>query len=423
MLKHTCISILTLLLGTLPCVMWGTYDLSVTPGNLAMGVMVGNTCARTILVNNTGAGSAPYSLMMLPTSLLADQQAYYPFNGYFQDMFTLDAGNPGNCAFVADRHGIASSALRFNGNSIYTARDFGLEDTFGISFWARPEVDGTVIPQGYYYFGLSANYILGPDWGGYGNRAGLGIALNRQGMMVIEHAAGYMPCLFSYSADLSAWHHYTVLFHNHVPSVYIDGVLVGTGITSQRQTTYLSHVFGSYAYGSYTGKLDDVCVFGGMLSGDQITALHQYSDNRYRFDPAFGTIPAASSQSVIAGLVDAGLPVGTYEDTVVLCQPGDPIQFGNFAATLAVSSVGPKSPGGISITRQPDGDYLLSWQYVTQNTLNEPFFPTLYRVYGGTAADEPFLIPIGSSGQNSFLVDADALPPGIERYFFHVKAE
>lgn len=423
MIRQTGILVFVVFIWVLPFAMWGTYDLGVTPGNLNMSVVVGSTCSRSISVNNTGEGSTPYSLMTLPATLLEDQRAYYPFNGYYQDMFTLDAGSTYNCAFVADRHGIANSAIRFNGASNYTSRLFGLESTFGISFWAQPETDGGVIAAGYYNHALNTNYILGPDWGGYDNRAGLGIGLNRQGLMVIEHANNYMPCLFSYSGDLSGWHHYIVLFQNQTPIVFIDGVLVGTGIPSQRQISYLSNSFGSYVYGSFTGKMDDLCVFGEQLLGDQITALYQYSDKRYRFEPAFGTIPAGYSQSVTASMVDASLPIGTYEDTILLCQPGDPIQFGNFAATLIVSSVGPKAPEGLCITRLQDGDYRLDWQYVTQNTLNQPFYPGQYYIYGSTLAEGPFLSIVGSTEQNSFVVDADSLPPGNARYFFHVRAE
>lgn len=115
--------------------------------------------------------------------------------------------------------------------------------------------------------------------------------------------------------------------------------------------------------------------------------------------------------------------LGSYTDAIILCQPGDPVQFGNFTASLIVSSVGSKAPEGLNITRQPDGNFLLSWQYVTQNTLDQPFYPSLYRVYGGGDAGAPLLSIIGNTEQNSLLVDGDTLPPGDGGYFFYVKAE
>ncbi len=409
----------------LPLGLVAQAQLSVSPSSVEIGIASGNTYQRSIEIVSQADSLLGFSLLDLPAQLIPDQVAYHPFNDSFIDLFTHDTGQNLNTSFGTDRFNHDSGAASFNGTSSWSAKDFLLENTFSISFWGNPEATGVQIGEGFYTYALHVKYLLGADWGGTGNRAGLGIALGNQGIMVIEHANSYMPCLLSYAADLSGWHHYTIVFQNHRPSLYVDGVWVRDGLTSQRQVTYLSHAFGSYVYGSYIGLMDDLCVFDAALSPAQVTLLSQYSGNsRYGFSPVSGNVAAGASVPVMLSMSDGSLPVGSYNDTITLCQAGNSPQFVSLPIALSISSFGPSAPLDLSITLLEDGDYLLEWSPVTQDTNGQLHTTMQYHVYGGIdpAQEESFSL-IGSSFGTSYRVESESLTASPGRHFFYVKAE
>lgn len=400
-------------------------QLSVSPPSVEIGITSGSTYQRSIDIVSQADSLLQYSLLDLPPQLIPDQMAYHPFNDSFIDLFTHDIGQNTNTSFGTDRYDHYHGAASFNGTSSWSQQDFHLQNTFSISFWGNPEADGTQIGEGYYAYAIYGKYLLGADWGGTGNRAGLGIALSNQGIMVIEHAHGYMPCLLSYPANLSGWHHYTIVFQNHRPSLYVDGVWVRNGLVSQREITYLSHVYGSYVYGSYIGFMDDLSLFRTALSPGQITMLSQYSgSSRYGFSPGFGTVAAGASAPVTLSMLDSTLPVGIYNDTITLCQAGSNPQFVSLPIALNISSYGPNAPVDLSITLLEDGDFRLEWSPVTQDTNGQFYTPMQYHIYGGLdpAQEESFNL-LGSSSETTYRVDSDSLPASPGRYFFVVKAE
>lgn len=400
-------------------------QLVVSPSSVEIGIASGSTYQRSIDIVSQADSLLGFSLLDLPPELIPSQVAYHPFDDSFIDLFTHDTGQNINTSFGTDRFDQFHGAASFNGTSAWSQHDFHLENTFSLSFWGNPESTGNMFGEGYYGYALHANYLLGPDWGGTGNRAGLGVALVNQGIMVIEHANNYMPCLLSYGADLSGWHHYTIVFQNRRPSLYVDGIWVRDGIVSQRQITYLSHAFGSYVYGAYIGLIDDLCVFDAALSPAQITLLSQYrQSSRYGFNPGYGSVAAGASVPVTLSMLDATLAVGSYNDTITLCQAGSIPQFVSLPVTLNISSYGPSAPLDISITLLENGDYLLEWSPVTQDTNGQLHTTMQYHIYGGTdpAQEESFSL-IGSSYGTSYLVDSESLPASPGRYFFYVKAE
>jgi len=148
-----------------------------------------------------------------------------------------------------------------------------IKNKFTVEFWARPtathEIDGENTAG---FDGVTGQkYIMFPNWTNT-TAAGFGISLGTNGIAVYEHAAGYMPCLLSYSADLSDWHHYAIVYEHGVsaPKLYLDGVLVKTGIVSLRSDIFLSTDIGGGAYGFYEGFLDEIAIWDTVLSQDRI---------------------------------------------------------------------------------------------------------------------------------------------------------
>ncbi|MHB8811158.1 MAG: LamG-like jellyroll fold domain-containing protein [Desulfobulbaceae bacterium] len=119
-----------------------------------------------------------------------------------------------------------------------------------------------------YLFG--ANYYLAPD-------AGMGVSIGTNGISVYEHSGGYMPALAVYKGALAplTWHHVVVTYTNKTPRIYLNGNLVWTGLTSQRTgnvyiTTSLCR--DESGYGPFTGKVDEVNIYGSALSDAEIHA-------------------------------------------------------------------------------------------------------------------------------------------------------
>ena len=400
-------------------------QLGVTPSSVQIGITISNTWVGNLQIENPTASQLGFSLLSLPPQLIEDQVAYHPFNDHLMDLFSHQAGSNVNTSFGTDRFDHYHGAASFNGTSSWVTWNYILENTFSISFWAKPDITGSLITEGYYNHALYTNYLLGPEWGGTGNRAGLGIALNNQGIMVIEHADVYMPCLLSYAADLSDWHHYTIVFQNHRPSLWIDGLWVRDGLQSQKQITYLSHGFGSHGYGSYWGLMDDLCVFDAALSSARISSLYQYTENsRYGFSPVFGNVGAGSSVNTSLSMQDSSLPEGTFNDVLTLCQAGSDPLFVQIPVSLSVSPFGPMAPSGLTITRLTDGDYRLEWDPVSQTTNGQIYTPMIYRIYSSSEPGPDWAYsPTGSSTQTFFVVDSEVLPAPSGRRFFYVKAE
>ena len=424
-MKHRAFLVLSILLCSLPLSMHGIMELSPNPVEVDLGVLQGNSARTYLDVSNIGTAEHSYSLFHVPESVRTQQVAYYPFDGIYNDMFTCSSGTVVNMPFVEDKDSHGDSAVYCGGSAKYTTRDFALQNDFSVSFWAKPVTTQNMYSQSYSNSPMYANYLIGPEWGGTSNWGGFGIALGTNGIMLIEHGHAYMPCLLSYSANLSGWHHYTVTFTNHAPKLYLDGALVRTGISSQRSYTRLSHEIGSYVYGSYSGYLDELCVFNSALSQSQINDIFSFnSKSRYLVSPQIGTIAAGTSQNLMLNMVDTTLALGTYTDTYILCQGGAAPEYQLIPVETVVTDLGPLAPDAVTILRLPNGDILLQWQPVTQDTYGAAFSPTRYRIY---RADTPGTMEsyteIGQSSGTQYVDSYNPLLPSQSMRFYLIRAE
>lgn len=105
--------------------------------------------------------------------------------------------------------------------------------------------------------------------------AGMGISLGVNGVTVYEHGHYYMPAKASYEGTLSDMNviavKYSVnpdLSSKPVPSIYINGEHVTTGIPSNRSTVYSPKKIGGDDYGYYKGALKSVVVYDSPALDD-----------------------------------------------------------------------------------------------------------------------------------------------------------
>lgn len=388
-------------------------DLTYDPSPLVFNAVPGQFDSKFLNVTNTGGVGRDYSLLTNPPVLLGDLVSYYPFDNGRVDLLTNWSGAVSGTYLGHDRLNRPLQAMGFDGvNDNYNTWDSNLSNAFSVSFWARPLRNQPMIAQGYYNAAQTADYLLWPDWYASGSEEGLGLALGKNGLMVINHAAAYMPVLLSYPADLSGWNHYVIVFSGQTPSLYVNGVLVSTGLPSPRPTTYLSSLYGGAAYGFYKGFLDDLCVYNAALTEAQIQASYQFTDMaRFQIQPRMGALAAGTSTAVAVRMADASLAAGVYSDALTLCQMGGaPVT----TPVPVVINVGdttvPLAPADLAISYDGLGNALLQWSPVAS--------ATHYNVYSGPDPYHPeYFSYLGHTTSTSFSHAADADPPSSRRFF------
>ncbi len=171
----------------------------------------------------------------------------------------------------------AGYALNFDGTNDAANSHAGdlvaITDNFTIEFWARPtttrttKVEATTGITG--TTGNGQRYAVYAEYGGSSN-AGAGVSVGTNGVSVYEHGAGYMPALLVHDATLSGWNHIAVVYTSKQPSLYINGILVHTGLTSVRAAVFPGGRLGGDPYGYYMGELDEFRVWSTSRTQTQI---------------------------------------------------------------------------------------------------------------------------------------------------------
>jgi hypothetical protein len=159
------------------------------------------------------------------------------------------------------------------GGSTFTS----INNTFSVDFWVKP--GSTIANQSQSNSNTngtsSQRYAIFPANGG--TNAGMGVSVGTNGIQVYEHGNSYMPPLLVYMTPVSSttWTHITVVYNNRVPSLYVNGALVATGLTSGRATVYPSYGTGgtSPGYGSFIGSIDNYRIWNGILTQADIGAI------------------------------------------------------------------------------------------------------------------------------------------------------
>ena len=171
----------------------------------------------------------------------------------------------------------AGYALNFDGiNDLANANGVDLTahtNNFTIEFWARPTATRTSHTEATSGItgtpGNGQRHAVFASYGGSSN-AGVGVSVGTNGVSVYEHGAGYMPALLVYDTPLSGWNHIAVVYIAKQPRLYINGILVHTGLTSLRTAVYPSGQIGGHAYGYYAGDMDEFRIWSSSRTQAQI---------------------------------------------------------------------------------------------------------------------------------------------------------
>ena len=188
--------------------------------------------------------------------------------------------------------GVVAQAVHFGGaveDRLYTDTSYpeerAVRDAFTIELWARPAT--TLSPCAESNSGTCGQvqpWAVFPEHGDNSappgetqTAAGIGVAIGTDGVCVGEHAAFLLPCLARIDVPIADWTHVAVVVENNTPRIYLDGTLVHTGATSDRDFVFASwSVIGSIdigGYGPYAGDIDELTIYDRALDVDEIGAL------------------------------------------------------------------------------------------------------------------------------------------------------
>jgi Concanavalin A-like lectin/glucanases superfamily len=189
----------------------------------------------------------------------------------------------GQVDFVTGKVG---SGVRFDNDSDVIAPSVNVEEmrlvrnNFTYEFWARPTAATDPCPEsqnGNCSGGPQHRLAIFPDDPNSNTSAGIGVIVATNAICVMAHAPLHLPCLLRHDAAISSteFTHVAVVMENKQPRLYLNGVLVRTGLTSTRDFVYASwSVIGSgLGLGKYRGDLDEVSLYDRVLSDAEIQGI------------------------------------------------------------------------------------------------------------------------------------------------------
>jgi Concanavalin A-like lectin/glucanases superfamily len=196
--------------------------------------------------------------------------------------------------------------LQCNGKTDYVTSDILIAgaNTFTMEAWVNPTMSHEIDPessagvagctgQRYAIYPLHGTAL----WGA--GHAGAGFSVGTNGVTVYEHAGDYMPATLVYEGTIKGWTHVAVVYRDRVPSLFINGDLVRTGVAGTMKFVHPSAgmaakgrlVYGGIGggpWGYFEGQLDDIRLWKTARSNEEIrTGMHSKAagaDLRASFD-------------------------------------------------------------------------------------------------------------------------------------------
>lgn len=266
-------------------------------------------------------------------------------------------------------------------------------DNFTIEMWIKPTTTITVKAQQNGISDISGTtgngqrYAVFPTHGGsscgvVGN-AGAGISAGTNCIQVYEHSGCYMPALLSYSGTFTGWTHIAVVYTSKQPKLYVNGMNVATGLTSNQTHVFPGALLGGAAYGWFQGSLDEVRIWDHSRSQNQIrtymcqslTGSESGLMRYYRFDASSGTTLTDISGNHHATLtnmianpwITSGAPIGNTSTFRYGTSWGS-----GFIRYLSSSEGDSLSVSSVSGTVLPDGIHIYHVDAVPNTTSGIP---------------------------------------------------
>jgi hypothetical protein len=168
--------------------------------------------------------------------------------------------------------GFVRNSFDFDGiNDKIDLASFGttIQNNFSVDFWCIPrtthgiDAESTSGVNGVF----GQRYLMGAELISVGS--GFGISAGTNGISVYEHSGDYLPPLLVYSSTIpsTSYSHVVVTYTNKQPRLYLNGVLVRTGLQSLRPFVALGGArIGWDAYGNFNGLIGMVKYYNRTLT-------------------------------------------------------------------------------------------------------------------------------------------------------------
>ena len=200
--------------------------------------------------------------------------------------------DPSGSVFVVFRNPAATNRLQAvlkDNTAILSTKPFppparaqyaAVSDTFTISFWAKPEINVMLNPNGFregIALPWTDYYAIYPPDGQklYGaGHAACGLTVGRNGVAIWERTNGKPTFILAAPVPVTGWSHVAVVYTAGVPAIYVNGKRIQQGKKSQ----HVVHPGVGKAYLSdeasyYNGDMSEPQVLPSALSDEQVGQL------------------------------------------------------------------------------------------------------------------------------------------------------
>jgi hypothetical protein len=216
-----------------------------------------------------------------PSTINNGLVAYYPFNGNAND----ESGNNNNGtlfgpAFISDKSGKSNSALNFNGSSNYikisdnpTLRLTEASFSFWISYTSTEKME--IFQKIDFLTATNANYSA--EINDYANLlSGMRVGGTYQGNCT--RTSPFSQLTSTFNANDNKWHHLTFIMQANKISLYLDGILKNTLITTGLMNPCSGgDLFIGRGWNDFplwlNAKLDEFRIYNRALTQEEITYL------------------------------------------------------------------------------------------------------------------------------------------------------
>lgn len=129
-------------------------------------------------------------------------------------------------------------------------------------------------------------YLIYPTHGtavyGSSNYAGSGISFGTNGISVYEHTSSYMPALAVYSGTISSTPNIiSWVCASKTHSLYLNGTLVRSGLTSAKSQVFVPYEIGGDSYGYFDGYIGEVIVIARYLTTEERKSVEAYLSKKW----------------------------------------------------------------------------------------------------------------------------------------------
>ncbi|MED4051929.1 glycosyltransferase [Priestia megaterium] len=178
---------------------------------------------------------------------------------------------------------LRNTFLGFNGqDNLVTQKQLFKEvkNTFTIEFWAYPKETHEIEKESRHGITKTLNqrFAVTPVFGAYedGNNsvAGVGVSVGSNGISVYEHTTDHFPPVLVFNDSIHGWIHIAVVYQNKIPTLFINGEYIRTGLKSLKKNVVPSGVFGGLdPYGFYKGGLSEIRIWSVAKTQEDLKVI------------------------------------------------------------------------------------------------------------------------------------------------------